>query len=66
MTLSLPISLLLLLLYVQQATARFSEGFYQFLVAKYGEEAAISIDRPDLGDDGSFGGGDSVIGVVLK
>ena len=45
--------------------ALFSDGFAQFLVDNYGKDAADTINRPDLGVVGSFGGGDSPIGIEL-
>lgn len=46
--------------------ATFSEGFQQFLQKEYGHEVAETLIRPDLGVNGSFGGGPSSVSMKLK
>jgi len=48
-----------LLLAVQLANGQFSDGFQSFLERQYGVDYAQLLRRPDLGVNGSFGGGAS-------
>jgi len=50
----------LLALVFQSMDARFSDALYNWLVATYGQASADTMARPELGADGSFGGGTHV------
>lgn len=47
------------LLWPLAVSARFSEPFYNFLVSNYGADYAAHLARADMGEAGSFGGGEA-------
>ncbi|GMT02976.1 hypothetical protein PENTCL1PPCAC_25150, partial [Pristionchus entomophagus] len=55
------IALLLVFCQIRDGDGSFGKPFYKFLEKAYGIEAANVLDRPDFGNDGSYGGGKGTV-----
>ncbi|GMT34956.1 hypothetical protein PFISCL1PPCAC_26253, partial [Pristionchus fissidentatus] len=57
---------LVVLWQIQSRLASFGEPFFNYLVTNHGLSAALVLDRPDFGNEGSFGGTSQGNGLVTR